>query len=51
LLVKHTKFTELNPKEVAKKTKAKIIVDTVNAWKVEEWQSAGFEVFRLGVGK
>ncbi|HCK66306.1 MAG TPA: UDP-N-acetyl-D-mannosamine dehydrogenase [Anaerolineae bacterium] len=51
LLVKHTEFVKLNPKEVAKKTKARIIVDTVNAWKVEEWQSAGFEVFRLGVGK
>jgi UDP-N-acetyl-D-mannosaminuronic acid dehydrogenase len=51
LLVKHTEFTKLNPKEVAKKTKAKIIVDTVNAWKVDEWKSAGFEVFRLGVGK
>ncbi|MBL8100830.1 MAG: nucleotide sugar dehydrogenase [Anaerolineales bacterium] len=51
LLVKHTEFVKLNPKEIAKKTKAKVIVDTVNAWKVEEWQSAGFEVFRLGVGK
>lgn len=51
LLVKHTEFTKLNPKEVAKKTKAKIILDTVNAWKVNEWQNAGFEVFRLGVGK
>jgi UDP-N-acetyl-D-mannosaminuronic acid dehydrogenase len=51
LLVKHTEFTKLNPKEVANKTKAKIIVDTVNAWKVEEWQPAGFAVFRLGVGK
>jgi UDP-N-acetyl-D-mannosaminuronic acid dehydrogenase len=51
LLVKHTEFVKLNPKEIAKKTKAKIIVDTVNAWKADEWQSAGFEVFRLGVGK
>jgi len=51
LLVKHTEFIKLNPKEVAKKTKAKIIVDTVNAWKVDEWQNAEFEVFRLGVGK
>lgn len=51
LLVKHTEFTKLNPIEIAQKTKAKIIVDTVNAWKADEWQSAGFEVFRLGVGK
>jgi len=51
LLVKHTEFTKLNPKEVAKKTKAKIILDTVNGWKVDEWQSAGFAIVRLGVGK
>ncbi len=51
LLVKHTEFVNLNPKEVAKKTKAKIIVDTVNAWKADEWRQAGFDVFRLGVGK
>lgn len=51
LLVKHTEFTKLNPKEVAKKTKAKIVLDTVNAWKVDEWEDAGFELVRLGVGK
>lgn len=51
LLVKHTEFTKLNPKEIAKKTKAKIALDTVNAWKTDEWQNAGFEVFKLGVGK
>ncbi len=51
LLVKHTEFAKLNPKEVAKRTKAKIVLDTVNAWKAEEWQNAGFEVVRLGVGK
>lgn len=50
LLVKHTQFATLNPKEVASKTKAKIIVDAVNAWKADEWRKAGFEVFRLGVG-
>ena len=51
LLVKHSEFVKLNPAEVAKKTTAKIVMDTVNAWKVEEWESAGFEVVRLGVGK
>lgn len=51
LLVKHTEFVKLNPKEVAKKTKAKIILDTVNAWKVDEWEGVGFKVFKLGVGK
>ena len=51
LLVKHSEFVKLNPKDVAQKTKAKIVMDTVNAWKVDEWQSAGFKVVRLGVGK
>jgi UDP-N-acetyl-D-mannosaminuronic acid dehydrogenase len=51
LLVKHTQFAKLNPKEVAIQTKAKLVLDTVNAWQTEEWQVAGFEVFRLGVGK
>lgn len=51
LLVKHTEFTKLNPKEVAQKTKAKIVLDTVNACIVDEWRDAGFEVVRLGVGK
>ncbi|MFN3492418.1 MAG: nucleotide sugar dehydrogenase, partial [Anaerolineales bacterium] len=51
LLVKHTEFIKLNPKEVAKKTKAKIIIDTVNAWKADEWQKAGFKLARLGDNK
>jgi len=32
-------------------TKARIILDTVNAWKVDEWQKAGFQVHRLGDSK
>jgi UDP-N-acetyl-D-mannosaminuronic acid dehydrogenase len=51
LMVKHTEFTQFDPAEIAKKTKARIVVDTVNGWDVETWTQAGFEVVRLGVGK
>lgn len=51
LLVKHTEFVKLNPQEVASKTKARIAVDTVNTWNAEEWQKAGFLVYRLGDNK
>jgi UDP-N-acetyl-D-mannosaminuronic acid dehydrogenase len=51
LLVKHTEFTKLNPQELAKATSARIVIDTVNAWSVEAWQGAGFQLVRLGVNK
>ncbi len=50
LLVAHSQFARLKPAEVAAKTKARIIVDTVNAWDPAEWRNAGFRVTRLGVG-
>ncbi|OGO39880.1 MAG: UDP-N-acetyl-D-mannosamine dehydrogenase, partial [Chloroflexi bacterium RBG_16_56_8] len=50
LLVNHTQFRELRPAEIAEATKARLIVDTVNAWNKAEWQKAGFQVARLGVG-
>lgn len=51
LLVKHTQFASLNPQEVAKKTNARIILDTVNGWNGEAWKTNGFKFFRLGDGK
>jgi len=51
LLVRHTEFIHLKPAEVASKTKARILIDTVNGWNVPEWQSAGFALTRLGVRK
>ncbi|MGA7193987.1 MAG: nucleotide sugar dehydrogenase [Anaerolineales bacterium] len=51
LLVRHTEFISLKPADVALKTKARSIIDTVNGWNVKEWQSAGFNVSRLGVRK
>ncbi len=51
LLVKHTEFANLDPREVAAKTNARTVVDTVGAWNEDKWRQAGFEVWRLGVGK
>lgn len=48
LLVKHTEFSKLVPSEVANKTKARIVVDTVNGLNDKAWKSAGFTLFRLG---
>ncbi len=51
LLVRHTDFINLKPEDIASKTKARAVIDTVNGWNVKEWQSAGFTVSRLGVRK
>ncbi len=51
LLVNHTEFRELEPTQVAQQTPARLVLDTVNAWDAAKWQSAGFNVFRLGVRK
>ena len=51
LLVKHTEFVNFVPDEISSKTKARIAIDTVNAWNTNEWQNAGFEYHRLGDNK
>lgn len=51
LLVKHTEFVRLDPQQIASKTKARLAVDCVNAWNVEAWNKAGFDLFRVGVKK
>lgn len=51
LLVKHTEFKQLDPREIAKKTNAKVIVDTVNGWESETWKNNGFKFFRIGDNK
>ena len=48
LLVKHTQFRNLNPGDLASKTKARIAIDLVNAWDAKEWEKAGFQLYRLG---
>jgi UDP-N-acetyl-D-mannosaminuronic acid dehydrogenase len=51
LLVRHTEFTRFDPTTIAKKTKARILIDTVSGWERKAWQSAGFTFFRLGDNK
>ncbi len=51
LLVGHTQFLELTASQVADQTRCRILVDTVNGWHRSEWESAGFIVHKLGVGK
>ena len=51
LLVGHIHFKTMDPREIAKISKARQVVDTVNGWKRSEWESAGFEFFRIGDGK
>lgn len=50
LLVGHSQLSALDPAVVAKMTRARIAVDTVNGWQPADWQSAGFDMYRLGVG-
>jgi UDP-N-acetyl-D-mannosaminuronic acid dehydrogenase len=51
LLVRHTEFVNFIPDELAAKTKARVLIDCVNGWNAEQWESVGFKVFRLGVNK
>ncbi len=51
LLVKHTEFSNLTPEDLAGKTNAKIVVDTVHGWNQEAWKKAGFQFHRLGDNK
>jgi UDP-N-acetyl-D-mannosaminuronic acid dehydrogenase len=51
LLVRHAQFREMDPSKVAALTSARVVVDTVNAWDPSAWQKAGFQMFRLGVGR
>ena len=51
LLVRHSQFRDMDPTEIAALTSARVVIDTVNAWDAVAWEKAGFDVFRLGVGK
>ncbi|GAB4534113.1 MAG: nucleotide sugar dehydrogenase [Anaerolineales bacterium] len=51
LLVGHKPFKALTPSELAARTPARRIVDTVNLWDdPAPWQAAGFHILRLGAG-
>ncbi len=49
LLVGHTAFRELDPREVARLTPARKVVDTRGVLDPAAWKAAGFELFRLGL--
>jgi len=49
-LVPHTPFRSLVPRELKRMTRARLVVDAVNIVDPAEWQEAGFQVRRLGVG-
>ncbi len=51
LLVRHSEFVKLKPVDIFAKTKARLVVDLVNAFDVKEWQRAGFSITRLGSRK
>jgi len=51
LLVRHSQFREMKPSKFAALTSTRVVVDTVNAWSAPAWEEAGFQMFRLGVGK
>jgi len=51
LLVNHTEFKNLKPKEISIKTKARIVIDCVHAWDATTWQDAGFTLYLLGDNK
>jgi len=50
LLADHEEYKELDPVEVAKKMKGKILLDTRNQLDHSRWRSAGFDVHLLGDG-
>ena len=51
LLVAHSQFKELDAENIAKMMRGRVAVDAINGWNVKQWQEAGFELTRLGVGK
>lgn len=50
LLVNHTEFRQLGPESLKTITPARILFDTVNGWREQDWTAHGFALFRLGVG-
>ena len=48
LLVGHRVFRELAPEQVLPMTTARAVVDVVNVWKRERWESSGFRISYMG---
>jgi UDP-N-acetyl-D-mannosaminuronic acid dehydrogenase len=51
LLVAHSPLMELDPYQVAALAESRVVLDTVNGWPNQSWEAAGFQVYRLGVGR
>jgi len=47
-LTAYETFKELQPEKVSELTKARLLVDVVNTWRLQDWADAGFTVYRLG---
>lgn len=50
VLVGHTVFKTLDPREVARQTSARLVMDTRGVLDAPAWRAAGFRVARLGDG-
>ena len=48
LAVDHAEFKFINPKQVARSVRHKVVIDTRNALNEEDWHAAGFEYHLLG---
>ena len=51
LLVNHSQFKAIDPRQLARLTPARIAVDTVHGWDRSAWLEAGFSFLRPGDGK
>jgi len=49
-LVAHAELRLLTPDAVIGMTAARKLIDTVNVWNLQDWQEAGFKLYRLGAG-
>jgi UDP-N-acetyl-D-mannosaminuronic acid dehydrogenase len=51
LLVGHSQLKKIDPNKFAESTSNCVVLDTVNGWDRDTWESAGFTYLRLGDGK
>jgi len=51
LLAGHTQFRQIDPKKLAGRTRAHMVMDAVGGWERSAWESAGFAFYGLGDGK
>ncbi|NLM51745.1 MAG: nucleotide sugar dehydrogenase [Firmicutes bacterium] len=51
LLVNHDDFNFLNPEKIGPLMRQRLVFDTRNALRHQDWEAAGFKVFVLGAGQ